>query len=575
MGQAGKCGGQIVTCSFIFLIPMKHTLLSFSFLLFFLPSLHAQFIVNPPSLDFGDVLETETDTLWLTVVNPLADTIHVSEVRFYDFYGEAAFSTTDTAFDLPTGSARMVPIVFSPRHNVYHNSEVLFINDSGKGSTTIDIRGQGKYSNSYYDGTENLDEQALKDTLKDILGDGYVQLSYNAARDQMFMIIDNWSVNGQGAAFNKLEGVYTGQTLSGYINRTDAQNQGYNTEHTIPQSLFSSAFPMQTDLNHLFITRATANSQRANYPFGVANDTLWTQGGSILGINVFEPRDKHKGTVARSMMYFVTRYQDYNDGGGSPFYAQQDSILRVWHKQFPPTAVERKRNQDIFAVQKNRNPFIDYPQFTERISTLGDPVSVAPDRFWLDRPDTLIHFGDITAGSMHSFYYVMVNAGNKPVSISGIALNDTALSFSGFAGPDTVLQPGDGLTLLVKVTAPMDTVMGELSYSTDIPSVPSVSVPVISYTPSPPPTAIRPDVLDGVSLYPNPVENMVNLKFIRPLDAAGQYELTDGGGKTLIQGSIPAGVHSLSLRTSQLAAGIYFFRLTSGGKLFSRKLLRQ
>jgi hypothetical protein len=68
---------------------------------------------------------------------------------------------------------------------------------------------QGKYSIAYYDSSDNLSEEALKNALHDITGNGYDSLGYNIARDSMFMVIDNQKVNGQGAAQNTVECIYT------------------------------------------------------------------------------------------------------------------------------------------------------------------------------------------------------------------------------------------------------------------------------------------------------------------------------------------------------------------------------
>ena len=74
-------------------------------------------------------------------------------------------------------------------------------------------------------------------------------------------------------------------------------------------------------------------------------------------------------------MYFVIRYQDY-----SSHFAGSETVLRQWHNAFPVDAIDRKRNNDIYAAQNNRNPFIDYPQFEERITNFVSN-SVAPQSF--------------------------------------------------------------------------------------------------------------------------------------------------------------------------------------------------
>ncbi|MBX2850648.1 MAG: endonuclease [Phycisphaeraceae bacterium] len=39
----------------------------------------------------------------------------------------------------------------------------------------------------------------------------------------------------------------------------------------------------------------------------------------------------------------------------------------LWHAQDPPDDWERGRNDRVEAVQGNRNPFIDRPEFAERV----------------------------------------------------------------------------------------------------------------------------------------------------------------------------------------------------------------
>jgi len=58
----------------------------------------------------------------------------------------------------------------------------------------------------------------------------------------------------------------------------------FNREHTIPQSVFSEAAPMVSDLNHVFPTDGKVNGVRSNHPHGnVANATYTSGNGSKLG----------------------------------------------------------------------------------------------------------------------------------------------------------------------------------------------------------------------------------------------------------------------------------------------------
>ncbi len=146
----------------------------------------------------------------------------------------------------------------------------------------------------------------------------------------------------------------------------------FNTEHTWPQSKFSKLFSanvQKTDLHHLYPTIAKINSQRGNLPFAeVLKDTELYCDESQSGKSengskgtYFEPPNSHKGNVARSMFYFSIRYKIAID-------PTQEFYLRLWHKEDPVDAEEKRRHEMIFNLQQNRNPFIDDPELVITIS---------------------------------------------------------------------------------------------------------------------------------------------------------------------------------------------------------------
>lgn len=143
-----------------------------------------------------------------------------------------------------------------------------------------------------------------------------------------------------------------------------------NIEHTWPKSKFSNSFPLDLqkgDLHHLFPSNAPANALRSSYPFGMVKNV---EDGikncpSKLGVSadgdlVFEPAVKHRGNVARALFYFSLRYQ-------MVIHPNQEDVLRQWHKLDPVDADEIERNNGIFIVQKNRNPFVDFPDLVSVI----------------------------------------------------------------------------------------------------------------------------------------------------------------------------------------------------------------
>lgn len=148
-------------------------------------------------------------------------------------------------------------------------------------------------------------------------------------------------------------------------------NKVINVEHTWPQSRFTGKYPTETqksDLHHLFPTDSQLNAIRGNYPFGeVAKDSASLKcGQSRFGVSesirgpTFEPPENHKGHVARALMYFALRYDMVID-------PNQEANLRNWHKQFPVDDEELLRNDEIYKVQGNRNPFIDHPELVDTI----------------------------------------------------------------------------------------------------------------------------------------------------------------------------------------------------------------
>lgn len=198
------------------------------------------------------------------------------------------------------------------------------------------------------------------------------QQSYNAARDAMFATIDNES--------GTIKGVYSGFVIN-TTNRTDAQNQGFNTEHSWPQSFFNQVLPMRSDIHHLFPTRSDVNSARSNFRFDEIPDQQtdrWYREGTnqttIPASNIdeyseldnntsFEPREDHKGNVARAMFYFWAIYQNNSsvtndETDNEAFFNSMKDVLLQWHDMDPVDASEVARSIAIEGVQGNRNPFV-------------------------------------------------------------------------------------------------------------------------------------------------------------------------------------------------------------------------
>ncbi|HHY96526.1 MAG TPA: hypothetical protein GYA04_00680 [Acholeplasma sp.] len=120
-----------------------------------------------------------------------------------------------------------------------------------------------------------------------------------------------------------------------------------NREHVWPQSKLGS---VKDDLHNLRAANKLTNSKRSNYPYTDGTGTQWQ-----LKNNAFYPGSEHVGDVARIVLYMSIRQNLSLNAVGN-----LDMFLR-WHYQDPVNDFERHRNNEIYKIQQNRNPFIDYP----------------------------------------------------------------------------------------------------------------------------------------------------------------------------------------------------------------------
>lgn len=256
----------------------------------------------------------------------------------------------------------------------------------------------------YYDGTSGLTGYALKTKLHGIVKAGHQDRGYSTLWDA-YKIADLDKYYEQD---NSILDIYSEKpTLPDaykYTPGTDqcggstpsAEGGCYNREHLFPQGFFNdvnSGNPMGNDYNHIFPTDNVVNGKRANYPFGTvgSSPSPWiSTNGSKLGTSnfpgysgtVFEPIDEFKGDIARSLLYFITRYEDQlpnfkHTDSNNPQDGSKDrgfdqwyiNLLMKWHQDDPVSQKEIDRNNYTYIYQKNRNPYIDHPEWVNMIWT--------------------------------------------------------------------------------------------------------------------------------------------------------------------------------------------------------------
>jgi hypothetical protein len=299
--------------------------------------------------------------------------------------------------------------------------------------------------------------------------------------------------------------VYTGRVAT-FNDRPGANANNFNCEHTFPQGFFSQNLPMRSDIHHLFSTDVSANGQRGSDPFGVVTNPTWSVGGSKSGNGKFEPRDIHKGDCARAMLYFVIRYQDYTG-----FMAPQENILRQWATQYPPSATSIQRNNGIFSLQNNRNPFVDYPQFLERITSLTSNSVVSPQLNLIVSTDSA-DLGLALASDTLNYNLHFVNYGNTDISISNLAFGIGVNFFMQSGLPIVVnIEPGDRFTLPIKFssTSTFQSFNDVLSFQSNDPNFLNGTVALKAETEDF--AAISSDFENTFKVWPNPVNSLLQL----------------------------------------------------------------
>ncbi|MEU9983597.1 endonuclease [Streptomyces sp. NPDC050856] len=153
----------------------------------------------------------------------------------------------------------------------------------------------------------------------------------------------------------------------------------WNREHVWAKSHgdFGTSTGPGTDIHHLRPEDASVNADRGNLDFDNGGDPVNEAPGSLSDSDSFEPRDAVKGDVARMILYMAVRYDgsdgfpdlepnDRVDNGSAPAMGRL-SVLKQWNDADPPDAFEKSRNDKIFAIQKNRNPFVDHPEWVSAI----------------------------------------------------------------------------------------------------------------------------------------------------------------------------------------------------------------
>ncbi len=239
----------------------------------------------------------------------------------------------------------------------------------------------------YYSSLKGKKGAELKTAIHDIIKKANV-LSYGSGKGHTWWGFWSTDRNENGYFIDRYsaEKEWVKSTSQGAV------GAGMNIEHSFPKSWWGGAKNQAyEDLYNLMPCESRINSTKSNYPMGkvVSGDkgNGWTKVGKGTDGNWYwEPADPWKGDFARGYMYMATAYQNYNWNGERALQILQQGAYPTlkewayklyiqWAKSDKPDALEIKRNNDVAKIQKNRNPYVDFPNLMEYV--WGDSTNIA------------------------------------------------------------------------------------------------------------------------------------------------------------------------------------------------------
>ncbi|MBL7702712.1 MAG: endonuclease [Ferruginibacter sp.] len=445
----------------------------------------------------------------------------------------------------------------------------------GSATTTNDPSG---IPAGYYDAAVGLTCGPLKTALFNIISANYNELTYGEVwtayettdmhrndANTADIIWDMYSDNPAGAE------PYTYTYGTNQCGNYNSEADCYNREHSFPKSWFNDGYPMYTDLNHLFPTDGYVNNRRGNQPYGTVSAPTWTsQNGGKLGPNtypgfsgvVFEPRNEYKGDLARGQLYMVTRYQSQVAGwqgngnandilNGTAYPALDDWYIKMlfdWHLADPVSAKEIARNNAVFALQGNRNPFIDHPEYVYQVWQCTGllPVTLIDFTAQKNNESVLLKWYATNEANFNRYEIERSTDGAGYYKIGEVAGRNLAnYSFTDYNLPAVN-------TVFYRLK--MIDIDGKFSNSK------IVSVRIANN-------------FSNALIFPNPTKDKLIVKLQTALTENSQLIVADLSGRIVIQQQVADRQKNIDLNVNHLAPGRYFIKISNTSYLINQSFV--
>jgi endonuclease I len=486
--------------------------------------------------------------------------------------------SSSTSFSVTGLTVSTTYYIFIFSANAECTGEPFYNTTSLNGSTTTTNDPSG-IPPGYYNAASSLTCDPLKTALFNIISANYIQLSYSPGVWDAFettdmhrndantadIIWDMYSDNPAGAE------PYTYTFETNQCGNYNAEADCYNREHSFPKSWFNDAYPMYSDINHIFPTDGYVNGRRGNQPYGEVSTPTWTSlNGSKLGPNtfpgfsgvVFEPRNEYKGDFARGQLYMVTRYENLvagwqgngnaNDILNGTAYPAFDNwyikLLYKWHNNDPVSTKEINRNNTVFALQGNRNPFIDHPEYVYRVWQCTGLLPVTITGFTAQRNDESVLL-KWYASFETNFRQYEIQRSTDGIVFSKIG-EVLGRNLADYSFTDNDLPTANTIYYRLK----MIDIDGKFSYSKTI-------------------ALIITDNFFNAQVYPNPTKGNLVIKLPKVLTENSKIIIADLSGRILFQQLVASGQKNIDLNVSKLPAGRYFVKINNNNELINQSFV--
>lgn len=438
----------------------------------------------------------------------------------------------------------------------------------------------------YYNSANNLSCAALKTALKNIISTGTPR-TYGDLWTQYPLTDIKPRTVGTGST-NVIYDIYSAKpgSIDPYqftptTNQCGTYNSEadcYNREHSVPVSWFNGntgSSGTATDYLFIFPTDGYVNGKRSNYIYGEVNSPSYTsQNGSKLGPStspgltgtVFEPIDSFKGDVARAFLYFVTRYEDNIPTWSSNVDAAQAfdnstfpsvkinylKLMLKWHNLDPVSQKEKERNNGAYSFQGNRNPFIDSPQYVNKIwnSTCAGLAAL---------PVNIVNFnGKLLTNSIVLNWQVEneINLNRYEIEKSNNAIDFYLINTIKANGSNTytikdVVDKNANKYIYYRIKKIEND--GSYTYS----SIVALQIPINTM----------------FTIYPNPAHNYIQIVFAKNITDKIDAQLSDITGKQVLRYLLTNPNNQINIPITSLKNGTYILKLFVNNTTYVQKVV--